>query len=173
MTGDDDKAAWAWAPTFTATQREHFAAIGELAVHWSYFEAIVDLRSSGLAGLHQHPGLCFTSQIFGIGRKLDTYLALAQLRDLSGAMLRKLNLLADAARGLGQRRDRIIHDTWYFWGDHPPHRVEISAKQKLSVKRLPMTTAELSALIKQIGEHGLKFQAIHELVAASALKSEQ
>jgi hypothetical protein len=74
----------------TIIENKHYAAIGRAAVSWAFFESIVDGWSLNIAGIHMRPGLCFTAQIYGIGRKLETFISLARLRQLPSTLVVKL-----------------------------------------------------------------------------------
>lgn len=55
----------------------HFAAMGRVATKWALLEVVVDGCSIKLAEISGIRGLCLTSQIFGIKRKLDAFISLA------------------------------------------------------------------------------------------------
>jgi hypothetical protein len=94
----------------TIIENKHYAAIGRAAVSWAFFESIVDGWSLNIAGIHLRPGLCFTAQIYGIGRKLETFISLARLRQLPSTLVVKLEDFYRRAKGAGGKRDRIVHD---------------------------------------------------------------
>jgi hypothetical protein len=127
----------------TIIENKHYAAIGRAAVSWAFFESIVDGWSLNIAGIHMRPGLCFTAQIYGIGRKLETFISLARLRQLPSTLVVKLEDFYRGAKGAGGKRDRIVHDMWSF--DHPstPERLEITAGKILRVEPIPTTVEEL------------------------------
>jgi hypothetical protein len=60
--------------------KEHYAAIGRVAVEWSDLEFMIDIATLRLAKIKHQMGVCLTAQIAGSGRKLDAYMSLAQFR---------------------------------------------------------------------------------------------
>ena len=118
----------------------HYAAIGRVAASWSYFEGLIDSSSVKLASLDSQTGVCFTAQIFGSGRKLDTFIALARLRGISAGLVKDLHDFAKDARGLSSQRDRIIHDVWFFPHPAAPVRLEATAVKVLRLVEIPVTT---------------------------------
>jgi hypothetical protein len=122
---------------------QHYAAIGRVAANWAFLESAVDIWSMKLAGVHARAGLCFTSQIAGIKRKLDAFIALSRLRNLPGDTVDKLCKFADQAQGQSERRNRIVHDVWIFEHPSTPARHAITAQRKLLVQEIPMSTEEV------------------------------
>jgi hypothetical protein len=118
-------------------ERNHLSAIGRVAAAWSTFEAVVDTGCIRLAGLETENGVCLTSQIAGILRKLDAYIALARLRTLPDELVKKLNKFHDKAREAGEKRNRLVHDVWYFKQHGPPERLEATARRLLRLEYIP------------------------------------
>jgi hypothetical protein len=150
----------------TAVEDKHFAAMGRVATNWAYLEALVDLRSMKLAGMHVSPGLCFTTQIFGINRKLDAFISLARLQKIPDSLVTKLNDFAREARCYGGRRDRVMHDTWEFVHPEPPERMEIMAQKRLIVRPVATPTEELIKLANAIRDLSDLFNDLAEQVSA-------
>jgi hypothetical protein len=155
----------------TIIENKHFAAIGCIAANWAYLEQIVDHGSIMLANVPARRGLCLTSQIFGIRRKLDAYISLARLRPISRELIAKLNDFAEAARCLGGRRDRIVHDVWEFDHPSPPGRFEIKAEKKLIVRSVPESTETLLAVAADIEKLTERFQNLESDVLLVPLPS--
>lgn len=147
-------------------ETKHHAAMGRVASNWSLLEAIVDHWSITFAGVHARAGLCLTSQIFGIGRKLDAFIALARLKPLPDGLVAKLHDFAGKAKGLGQLRDRTMHDIWTF--DHPstPERLQITAVKLLKVESIPVTVEELNKLAQDINNATDEFESLANAVIA-------
>jgi|SRR5271166_1087330 len=125
-----------------------------------------------LAGIHLRSGLCFTAQIAGIVRKLDAFIALSRLRKISDDTVDKLCKFADAAQGLSERRNRVIHDVWYFDHPSPPERQEVTAKRKLRVQGIPTSTDELLQFAEDILILLDRFEDLANLVISSPNLSE-
>ena len=132
------------------TERLHYAAIGRVAAAWAYFETIIDSSSIQLAGLLEDTGICFTANIMGVGRKLDTFIALARLNGISKKLTADLHKFAEDARGLGTQRDRVAHDAWFFPHPDSPYRLEITAVKLARIEQVPVTTQELLQLSEKI-----------------------
>jgi hypothetical protein len=92
----------------------HFAAAGRIASLWAEFELQIDAAAIKLARVAIEPGLCPTSQVIGPARKLDAYIALAELRINQSKLWRKIReSLYEFAKDsaiLAERRNRIVHD---------------------------------------------------------------
>jgi hypothetical protein len=72
-------------------ENAHFAAVGRITSLWAEFELQIDAAAIKLAKVAMAPGLCLTSQIMGASRKLDAYLALAELRGSQSPAWKSLN----------------------------------------------------------------------------------
>jgi hypothetical protein len=116
-------------------EHNHYAAIGRVAAGWAFFAALVDTWSMELAGLPTEPGVCLTSQIAGMARKLDAFISLARLRPLSDKLIKDLNKFAECARGWGERRNRLVHDVWHFDHPNPPERLEGKPPVRTAIRR--------------------------------------
>jgi hypothetical protein len=153
-------------------QQQHFSAIGRVAAHWSYYEAVVDVCSIRLAGIDTRKGLIFTSQIAGIVRKLDVYISLARLRQLPLGTVAKLCTFADISRGLSERRNRIVHDVWYFDNPETPERFEASARRLLKIEVIPVSTTDLLQFASDIESHRQTFEQLDLIVGAAPIIAE-
>jgi hypothetical protein len=162
-------------PALTIRMREelaenrHYAAIGRVAANWSYFEAVVDHCSIRLARTNKRTGIIFTSQISGIVRKMDAYISLARLRKLPLGTVGDLCKNADTSRGLSERRNRIVHDVWYFYHPASPERFEASARRLLKVESVPTSTEELLQFATDIQAHQAAFEDLDLIVARSPI----
>jgi len=149
-------------------ENKHYAAIGRVAAAWSYFEALVDTASIELAKLDAKIGVCFTAQIAGIGRKLDAYISLARLsRDLPQKLIGEFDKYAKSTASLAERRNRTVHDVWFFDHPNPPQRLEATAKKLLRIEFIPATPEELVKLSVKISEHADEFTALTNQVDAA------
>jgi len=128
----------------------HYAAIGRVAASWSYLEALIDSSSINLAGVDAPIGVCFTAQISGSGRKLDAFIALSRFKGISKGLAKDLEAFAKDSRGLGEQRNRAIHDTWFFPHPDTPTRVEATAVKTLRLLNIPVKTEELLQLNENI-----------------------
>jgi hypothetical protein len=147
-----------------SVSQEHYAAIGRVAVEWSSFEANIDLYSLRLAGFNQEEGICFTAQIAGSGRKLDAYIAIAQVRGLKAATVKKLHVFAADTQGLAEQRNRVVHDSWAGIGG--PHCLEATARKKLKFEYVEVPTKEVLKLSHKISAHNERFYQLNEQIRA-------
>jgi hypothetical protein len=69
-----------FTPKQRSARREHYELIGTIASAWAALEATIDIQALRMAKIDIRPGLCFTAQMSGHGRKLDAYFACARLR---------------------------------------------------------------------------------------------
>lgn len=141
---------------------EHYAAIGKVASAWSELEQFIDRLCIVLVDTDHHDAvLCLTSAIMGGTRKLEALAALMHLRSSSAFDGKAFDALYKKAQGLSETRNRIVHDPWVNVGLpeggyemmatensllsgirryylFAPHRVEVSARRKLTneVKRV-------------------------------------
>lgn len=141
-------------------ETKHYAAIGRVAASWSYFEALVDSASRGVANVDSKTGTCFTAQIFGIRRKLDAFIALAKLKGASGKLIEDMHIFAKAAHDLGAHRDRVVHDVWRFPHPEPPIRLEATAAKALRIVEITVPTEKLQRLNSHIEELPHRFATL-------------
>lgn len=129
---------------------EHFSAIGKVAAAWALMEGAIDEHSLRIGGIYSDIGACLTSQIAGPSRKLDALISLLKLRGFTD-QIRKLNEIAKDITGLGERRNRVIHDMWI--ADEKtggPHRFEISARRALKIEMIPVSTEDVLKVASDI-----------------------
>jgi hypothetical protein len=138
----------------------HYAAIGRVAASWAYFEALVNTASINLANIDVKAGVCFTAQIFGIGRKLDAFIALAKLKGASSKLIEDMHTFATAVRNLGVQRDRVVHDVWRFPHPNPPLRFEATAVKSLRLIEIAVPTEQLQRLNSHIEDLPHRFAAL-------------
>jgi hypothetical protein len=144
--------------------KEHYAGIGRVAVEWSEFEFLVDISTLMLAKIKMKAGFCLTAQIAGAARKLDAYIALAQVLGAEKKTVKALNAFAKDTIGLTEQRNRIIHDTWSALGG--PHRFELTARKVLRREYVPVSEDDLVKLTNLIKSHGDRFYELTKNVKA-------
>lgn len=138
---------------------EHHRSLGRVAVAWASFEHEIASAIWELAGIDIQAGACLTAQILGAGRLLDSYVALAKLRNAPKSTISKLHEFQQKTYTLSERRNRLIHDSWAF---DPPggSRFEISARGKLSFELKPDPTSAIDTSAVAIEHHAEIFVAI-------------
>jgi hypothetical protein len=136
---------------------EHYAAIGRVAATWAYFEAVVDSWISAFILRPPAVTACVTSQMVGPRSRLDAFIALARLLGARKKWNRALEEFANDAIGLGERRNRAVHDVWDLSQPTTPRRLEATAKKTLRLLKVHVPTSELIELAAQIGELANRF----------------
>jgi hypothetical protein len=154
---------------YQGAEHNHYAAIGRVAAAWSYLEATIDSGSIRLADIDPRTGICLTAQIAGTGRKLDAYISLARLRGIPPALIKQLNAFANDTNGLGERRNRSVHDVWLFKHPDSPERLEATARKLLRFQYIPTSTEDLLGLGREIYYLTRRFGALSEAVEAFPL----
>jgi hypothetical protein len=146
---------------------EHYAAIGQVASNWAFFEQVVNGALWHLAQVEEKAGACLTAQIPGINRSLEALLALVQLRGGSKLSVSKLNKFVEATNSLVRKRNRIVHDPWEVdQKTFNPSRFEISAQKTLIFGNQVVPTQELKAIADEIWEHTVRFDNLMKEVLA-------
>jgi hypothetical protein len=140
-----------------AATLQHFAAIGHVAAKWSYFEAVIDDWTLRIAKIPVEAGVSLTSQISGSARKLDAFTALVNLSNVKPSLLKDIHKFSELARGLAEQRNRVVHDFWDVSDILDPRRVEATARKKLRLESIPVSTAEVLNLAIQIEEMAENF----------------
>jgi hypothetical protein len=153
---------------------EHYALLGKVADAWARLEHLIDTCCIALVGCDQ-AGFCLTAQVIGPGRKLDALLSLLKLRGASSDLQQTAKSLAGRIQGLGEQRNRVLHDPWASVGvddegyiepfegtkllaglklrfarKHAPHRHEVTAKKSLVVEHKRVDTPYLAQLLADI-----------------------
>lgn len=94
--------------------REHYGAIGKVAVEWTRFESYLAETVRMLAGVDNNYGKCITAQIFSVDRFLDALSALVDLRSPGAADEEQFKKRLERIQSIAERRDQVVHDVWTF-----------------------------------------------------------
>jgi hypothetical protein len=149
-------------------EQQHYAAVGRVAAAWSYFEAVIDTEAINLADIEGRIGVCFTAQVAGSARKLDAYISLArELHDLPSKLIEDFDKFAKKTAGLSERRNRHVHDVWFFDHPNPPKRLEATARKLLRLEFIPAPVEKILELARDITSHAEEFDALIERVKAA------
>jgi hypothetical protein len=142
----------------------HFASIGIIASTWAAFEISLDIAALQLAGVTEKIGLCFTAQVIGPARKIDAYISVARERGATKFM-GDLDKFAKDTIGLGERRNRVVHDPWQFQNGSAK-RLEATARRKLRLELIEVSHAEITSLMFGIQGHQARFVDLHARILA-------
>jgi hypothetical protein len=139
---------------------QHYAAIGRVAAMWARFEVTIDLWLIEFAGVPPEVGICFTGQLLGPRARVDAFMALARHLGAADRFNKPLEKLATAVQGLGEQRNRAVHDVWELQDAAEPLRLERTAKRKLRALAVHVPTKELHKLEWQISRLDMEFAVL-------------
>jgi hypothetical protein len=145
-------------------EHNHYAALGRVAAAWAFLEAWIDTACVRLVDLPPERGVCLTSQIAGIGKKLDAFIALARLWPLPKALVERLDKFAKRAKGIGEKRNRLVHDVWFFNHPEPPERLEATARQRLRFEYIPTKIDDILKTARDINDLHGEFDVLAQAV---------
>jgi len=102
-----------------------YAAIGNIAAEWAYFEHILDQIIGDLLPNTDNPRLaCLTSQMMGTAPRYRAIKGLLKIEERSAKpfdsapapakLVEKINALEGKTFAVSERRNRIVHDPWYL-----------------------------------------------------------
>lgn len=124
--------------------------VGRVASNWARFETVIDMAIWHVAKIDDHSGACITSQITGVGRKLDALISLMRYHHSDDvSTLKCLGQLITKSHELGEKRNRTIHDQWRAI-EGLPVRLEITARKRLIFEPVPVSVSYLSQLADDI-----------------------
>jgi hypothetical protein len=138
----------------------HYAALGVVASNWAIFETTIDIWNLKLADIPAQFGTCFTAQIAGSGRKLDAFISIVKLLGIKKPSADTLEKFAKKAGYLAERRNRAIHDPWDLSDPNNPKRLESTARKKLKLQDVLVSTDEILNLAGDIATLRNEFDAI-------------
>jgi len=127
-----------------------YAAIGHIAVQWSYLEEACALALMALTGASFNEMSCISANMNSASR-FNALLALADR--LPEPERSELRAIVTAGKDLGGERNRIIHSAWRST-DSPDVAVRLTyrATGKLVQKREPKAVSELEGVGNAIGQ---------------------
>jgi hypothetical protein len=137
-----------------------YPLIGQVASDWALLEHILDLVIWHLVRLDDPTGACVTAQIMGAAPRLFTIEALCKQRKLSKEVLDQVTALRESLYDVQERRNRILHDPWYY--GEPSQKSEqyksMARKEHLSgfyevdTQFLEETLAKIDRRLQAVGE---------------------
>jgi hypothetical protein len=136
---------------------KHYAAIGMVAAQWAYFEAVIDTWLHSFANVTTEVGVCFTGQLLGPRSRIDAFIALVRHSGCAPSWNAKLDAFAQNTTGLAEQRNRAVHDVWMLDDPAKPVRVEASARKKLRIVPVSVSTDDLRQLMINIRQHQRRF----------------
>ncbi len=131
---------------------EHYTAIGKVASIWSVFETLLDVTIWTLTKIETDQGACLTAQIAGSARKLDAIISLLKLRPDGAGKIKPINKIAEATRGLAERRNRVVHDPWLH-DEGKLFRLEATARKTLKFGSFAVDPSEIGKLQSDMLKH--------------------
>jgi hypothetical protein len=150
----------------------HYAAVGRVAASWAEFEHQIQILIWNLAGLDDSIGACITSQVGNSSRLLDCMLAILRLRGKTDKDLKPLQAFCGQVAEKQRRRNRIIHDPWFFRfeedGSSSPHRLEMSAAKRLVYRLISEDPKSINTFIAEISQLTVTLRQLLDKLAASS-----
>lgn len=120
-------------------------AIGYVAVHWARLEHEINQAIWALSALDSEDGACLTAQIPSIVPRMRALIALVHKNKCSDELIGDLNRFSADADKLGRRRNRTLHDPWFFREDTDKvfGRLEVTADRRLVYEIKPQTRKDI------------------------------
>lgn len=142
----------------------HAASIGRISDAWAQLEFQIDLGIWDLLETEQQLAACVTAQLSFIHPRIKAFISLVEVHGASKKIIKKLtSLYSDEISALSEKRNRSVHDP--RMAKEPSkeiHRLEVTAKSKLSFGFKPEPIEKLITLHKEIVEVIVKFCALRD-----------
>ena len=123
---------------------KHLEGIGRVAAILAHLDFYVNEIIWELANLDRSAGACLTAQLTGPYPRCKALVALMRFRAANQPLIDTANSLTSRYCGLGDRRNRVVHDAWTnSWGD-AVQRVHIKADRKLEFEFREDTVEDLN-----------------------------
>jgi hypothetical protein len=101
-----------------ADEHPIYALVGQVAAEWSHLEHELDRIIWALLKVLSSEAACVTSQLMGATPRYKTIIAQLTLRKASepqfGKFIDTVNQLMQRSFDPQEKRNRIVHDAWYF-----------------------------------------------------------
>lgn len=155
-------------------QREgerYFSSVGRLATEWAAFEHTIQIEIWKFINIDYQIGACLTSQIGQSGRLMDCLIALFVLRGADDDHLKQIRSFSTKVGDYQRRRNRIIHDPWFF--DFSDKKETRALRMEISASKRPVFepfTETKEGLIHLIIDIIALSDELEKLVLAKPLK---
>jgi hypothetical protein len=165
-------ASW-WEPM--PDEHPVYQAIGRVASKWAYYEWTLDNSIRALTGAGPMLTTAVTAQMMGAFPRLNAIKSLCAVRNLSKSVQDKINKLISNNHEPQDRRNRIIHDPWFFdpnsqktgqFKGMAPKDKEL----KYGVK--PVAAAFIDETLQQISERTTEAQVLYNKILSELPPSE-
>jgi hypothetical protein len=141
------------------------AALGKVSNELSLLEYYVNQTIWALLHVKPTLGACITAQIIPIAGRMDALETLAVARGISDKLVNEIRSFAGKAKGLGQERNRVLHDTWAV---EKPRirtvRLEVSAKKNPVYGFKLEKTGDVLKLADKIRQSRFTYNLIHDKI---------
>jgi hypothetical protein len=103
------------APPFGPLPDDHpfYQMVGRVAAEWAHLEHVLDEAIWDLAGLTPASGSCITAELRGTYARYKAILTLGTVAGISQKTLDKAEVQMGKSNGLGEKRNRLVHDPWF------------------------------------------------------------
>jgi hypothetical protein len=139
-----------------------YNAIGRVASEWAYYELVLDDIIRSLLNIDAMLTTSVTAQIMGVSNRFN---AIKALCSLSANVQKKTESLRQRSYEPQDRRNRIVHDPWFF----DPATQETGQFKSMPPKELkygvkPVDAAFIDETLKLIGERTDEAKKLFEKV---------
>lgn len=142
---------------------EHVVLIGRISDAWAQFEFQIDRGIWHLADTEQQLAACITAQFQSVHPRLKAFAALIAVRNGSDESVKKAKKFYGEISGLIETRNRSVHDPRYVdRSTDEIHRLEITAKPRVTFEFTPEPKNELEATIEKIYEKLDEFMKLRD-----------
>ena len=149
-----------------------FQAVGNVASSWAAHEHVIDRSIWLLGSLSHKEGACITAQLVGLMPRMRALIALVRLKCDDEALATALNTFTTEAVELSQRRNRIVHDPWFYnVADKEPTRLQVTADRRLYFDYKTGKMDEIRAVSNRIAKATTRFQDLMKRAHAARSSS--
>jgi hypothetical protein len=142
-------------------------AIGRVSNQFALLEYYINRTIWKLAKVKPQLGACITAQIIPIAGRMNALETLAVARGLSKGTIADIRKFAGGAMDLGQKRNRILHDTWAIERrSKKTVRLEVTAKTNPVYRFKQEDAKHVLSVANEIQKARFKFNAIDETITA-------
>jgi len=131
-------------------EHPYYALIGRVASNWTHFELMLDRIIWDLSGFSQPTALCITGHIMGVVPRFKMIESLSQKIGLSRDDLKPLRVLKERHYNVGERRNRIVHDPWFYTKDSDDPAIIGQTSQLKATGDSPVSEDEILEVIEKI-----------------------
>jgi hypothetical protein len=143
----------------------YFTAVGRIAGIWAQLEFVINDAIWELANVESGAGACITAQIIPSNSRMRALISLVHYRGAKQELITDLNRFRHDIDGLGQQRNRFIHDPASINRETGEvSRVNVTADLKLDFSYHPVDYNKMSSLHTEIRIAITRFDALYNRI---------